>query len=89
MSEGAIVSLGRDAVLTVLLVAGPLLLAGLGVGLLVSLFQATTQIQEQTLTFIPKIVAVLVALVVFGAWMLRTLVEFTMRVFSAMPQVIG
>lgn len=89
MSEGAIVSLGRDAVLTVLLVAGPMLLAGLGVGLLVSLFQATTQIQEQTLTFIPKIVAVLVALVVFGAWMLRTLVEFTMRVFSAMPQVIG
>jgi len=89
MSEGAIVSLGRDAVLTVLLVAAPMLLAGLGVGLLVSLFQATTQIQEQTLTFIPKIVAVLVALVVFGAWMLRTLVEFTMRVFSSMPAAIG
>lgn len=55
---------------------------GLVVGLLVSIFQATTQIQEQTLTFVPKIVAVLVAGVVFGPWMLRTLIEFSERLIA-------
>lgn len=88
MSEGMIVNLGRDAVLTVLMVAGPMLVAGLVVGLLVSLFQATTQIQEQTLVFIPKIVAVLLAAVVFGPWMMKTIVEFAARVISESPNWI-
>ena len=70
MSEVEIIALGKEAVRTVLLVSGPTLGLGLLVGLLVSIFQATTQIQEQTLTFIPKIIAVLLSLVLFGPWML-------------------
>lgn len=84
MSDATIVGLGRDALMTVLLVAGPMLGLGLLVGLLVSIFQATTQIQEQTLTFIPKILAVLGAAVVFGPWMLRVMTEFGERLLSNM-----
>lgn len=76
MTENTVIALGQDALLTVLLVAGPMIGIGLLVGLLISIFQATTQIQEQTLTFVPKIVAVLVAGVLFGPWMLRILTEF-------------
>lgn len=78
------IQLGREAVTTVLLVAGPMLGFGLLVGLIVSVFQATTQIQEQTLSFIPKIVAVLVAGVVFGPWMLRVLVDFASNLLANM-----
>lgn len=77
MSEAFVVQLGRDALWTVLLVSAPMLGLGLLVGLVVSIFQATTQIQEQTLAFIPKIIAVLVAIVVFGPWMLGVLLDFT------------
>ncbi|MDI9442379.1 MAG: flagellar biosynthesis protein FliQ [Firmicutes bacterium] len=88
MTDQAVISLAREAVLTVLLVAGPALGIGMVVGLLVSLFQATTQIQEQTLTFIPKIVAVLVSLVVFGPWMIRVLVDFASRLLTSMPSFV-
>lgn len=84
MTEATIVGLGRDALMTVLLVAGPMLGLGLIVGLLVSIFQATTQIQEQTLTFIPKILAVLGAALVFGPWMLRVITEFGVRLLGNM-----
>lgn len=84
MTDTVVVSLGREALLTVLMVAAPMLGFGLVVGLLVSLFQATTHIQEQTLTFIPKIVAVLTAGVLFGPWMLRTVIEFTTRLYTNM-----
>lgn len=76
LTEATIIGLGRDALWTVLLVAGPMLGLGLLVGLAVSIFQATTQIQEQTLTFIPKILAVLAAALIFGPWMLRVITEF-------------
>lgn len=82
MTETALIALGRDALLTVLMVAGPMIGLGLLVGLIISIFQATTQIQEQTLTFVPKIIAVLVAGVIFGPWMLRTLVSFSERLIS-------
>ena len=82
MTETEVIALGRDALLTVLLVAGPMIGLGLVVGLIVSIFQATTQIQEQTLTFVPKIVAVLVAGMLFGPWMLRTLTDFSVRLIS-------
>ncbi|MDI9439301.1 MAG: flagellar biosynthesis protein FliQ [Bacillota bacterium] len=85
MTDQVVVSIARDAVLTILLVAGPALGIGMLVGLLVSIFQATTQIQEQTLTFIPKIVAVLVSLVIFGPWMIRRLVDFAQRLLSELP----
>ncbi|HHW15034.1 MAG TPA: flagellar biosynthesis protein FliQ [Firmicutes bacterium] len=76
MSEAFVVQIGRDALTTVLLVSAPLLGLGLVVGLAVSILQATTQIQEQTLSFVPKIVAVLVGVVVFGPWMLGVLLDF-------------
>ncbi len=88
MTDGAVVNIAREAVLTILLVAGPALGIGMLVGLLVSIFQATTQIQEQTLTFIPKIVAVLVSVVIFGPWMLRHLVEFAQRLLANLPSFI-
>lgn len=88
MTDQAVISLAREAVTTVLMVAGPALGIGMLVGLLVSLFQATTQIQEQTLTFIPKIVAVLVSLIIFGPWMIRILVDFAQRLLSSMPSYV-
>lgn len=88
MTETALIALGRDALLTVLLVAGPMIGLGLIVGLIISIFQATTQIQEQTLTFAPKIVAVLVSGVIFGPWMLRTLVDFSERLISRAHEYI-
>lgn len=88
MTQTMVIHIGREAVTTVLLVAGPMLLLALGVGLLVSLFQATTQIQEQTLAFIPKIVAVLLAAVIFGPWMLRILIEFTQELYQTMLSMV-
>lgn len=88
MTDQVVVSLAREAVLTILLVAGPALGIGMLVGLIISIFQATTQIQEQTLTFVPKIVAVLVSIVVFGPWMLRILVDFAYRLLSNLPDYV-
>lgn len=88
MTDQVVVSFTREAVLTVLLVAGPALGIGMLVGLIVSIFQATTQIQEQTLTFVPKIVAVLVSIVIFGPWMLRILVDFAQRLLSNLPEYV-
>lgn len=89
MSSELVLSLAERGIFTTLLVAGPLLILALAVGLLVSIFQATTQIQEQTLAFIPKIIAVLVGLVVFGPWMLTTIVEFTLDIFTNLNQFVG
>ncbi|OUM97967.1 MAG: EscS/YscS/HrcS family type III secretion system export apparatus protein [Firmicutes bacterium ZCTH02-B6] len=89
MSDATVVDLGREAVMTVLLVAGPMLGLSLLVGLVISIFQATTQIQEQTLAFIPKILAVLAAAVLFGPWMLRVMTEFAARLLGNMHQFTG
>ncbi|MGI6036939.1 MAG: flagellar biosynthesis protein FliQ [Limnochordia bacterium] len=89
MTELTIIELGRQAVLTVLLVSAPMLGLSLAVGLLISIFQATTQIQEQTLTFIPKIVAVLSSVVLFGPWMIRILVDFGRRLLTNLHTFIG
>lgn len=88
MTDQTVINLAREAVLTVLLVAGPALGIGMLVGLTVSIFQATTQIQEQTLTFIPKIVAVLVSVVIFGPWMIKVLVDFAQRLLSNLPDYV-
>jgi flagellar biosynthetic protein FliQ len=82
-----ILSLGRQALMTVLLVSAPILILGLLTGLIVSIFQATTQINEQTLTFIPKIVVVLAAIVLFGPWMGRTMLDFATQIFTIIPRV--
>ncbi|WP_019119131.1 flagellar biosynthesis protein FliQ [Brevibacillus massiliensis] len=89
MSTELILQIAQGAVSTILLVTAPALGIGLVVGLLVSIFQATTQIQEQTLAFIPKIVAVMLALLVFAPWMLKTLVEFTMSIYGNLHRFVG
>lgn len=89
MSSEFVLSLAERGIFTVLLVAGPLLILALAVGLFVSVFQATTQIQEQTLAFIPKIVAVLVGVVFFGPWMLTKMVEFTVDLYQNINLYIG
>jgi flagellar biosynthetic protein FliQ len=89
LTELTIVKLAREALVTVLLVAGPILGLSLLVGLLVSIFQATTQLQEQTLAFVPKILTVLGATVILGPWMLRAMIDFTSRLLSNMNQLIG
>jgi len=77
-----VISEAEKAVMMVLLLGGPMLIIALIVGLIVSIFQATTQIQEQTLAFVPKIVAVLLALVIFGPWMLSKMLTFTQDIFA-------
>ncbi|KGX88625.1 MULTISPECIES: flagellar biosynthesis protein FliQ [Pontibacillus] len=89
MNSQFVISLAEKGIYTVLTVTGPLLLLALSVGLLVSIFQATTQIQEQTLAFIPKIVAVLAGLVFFGPWMLSMMVEFARDIFMNLNQFVG
>lgn len=81
--------IGREAILAVLTMAGPLLLAALSVGLLVSIFQAATQINEATLSFIPKLVAVFVMLMIAGPWMLQFLLEFMRGMLESIPDIIG
>jgi len=88
MTEDFVMGLGRQAMMTVLMVSGPILIMGLVVGLLVSIFQATTQINEQTLSFIPKIVVVLIAVVLFGPWMYHTMLEFAQSVFAKIPEMV-
>ena len=89
MSSELIIQLAQEALMMVMLVSAPMLGLGLIVGLMVSIFQATTSIQEQTLAFIPKIIAVFVAILIFGPWMLRLMVEFVTGVFANLPDRIG
>ena len=86
LNEIAVLELGREATWVMMLVAGPLLVVGTVVGVVVALLQALTTIQEMTLTFVPKIVAMLLALVLFLPFMLTTLVEFTQRLFERIAQ---
>lgn len=79
------IELSKQALLVTLMVSAPMLAAGLVVGVLVSLFQAVTQVQEMTLTFIPKILAMSAALLIFLPWMIQVLVQFTRQCFEAMP----
>lgn len=88
MTEDLVLSLGRQALMTVLLVSGPILLFGLVTGVIISVFQATTQINEQTLSFIPKIVVVLAAIVLFGPWMGRMMLDFTGSIFAMIPKMV-
>ena len=89
MSPDFVIDIGRKAVQTVLLVAAPMLLAGLIIGLLVSIFQAATQINEQTMTFVPKIVAVLLALLLFGPWIMNIILPFTTSILAGIATVKG
>lgn len=85
MTPESVMTLGRDAMGVTLMIAAPILLTVLAIGLLVSIFQAATQINEQTLSFIPKLVGVFVALMFAGPWMLSTMVDYMHLVFTSIP----
>ena len=89
MCADFVIRMAGQAVYTVLIISVPMLLSGLLVGLLVSIFQATTQIQEQTLAFVPKIIAVLVAMLIFGPWILNNMIDFTYSIFNNLHRYIG
>ena len=89
MPPTAVVELGRQAIEITLLVSAPLFIAALVTGLVVSIFQAATQINEMTLSFVPKIVVMFVTLVVAGPWMITTLTDFMRRRFESIPAMIG
>ncbi len=87
MTPETVATIGKEAIETVLLISAPMLGFGLAVGLMVSIFQAATQIQEMTLTFIPKIVAVFIALLIFFPWMMQTMIEFTRELILTIPNI--
>ncbi len=89
MEQTEIIQIMQDAVYTILIVAAPMLLTGMVVGVIVSIFQATTQINEQTLAFVPKIVSILLAIVIFGGWMITNLTDFTHRMYSMIGTMIN
>jgi len=89
MSLGEVAKLLRDGVLQILLIASPLLLSALLVGLVVAILQAATSIQEQTLTFVPKIFTILIILALLGGWMFSSLREYTVELFRRIPDMAG
>ena len=89
MTTDTVIQLTMSAIELGMKIALPILLVGLGVGLIISVFQAITQIQEQTLTFIPKIVATVIVLVVGGPWMLDQLLQYTAELWLSIPDMVG
>ncbi|WP_319240716.1 flagellar biosynthesis protein FliQ [uncultured Propionivibrio sp.] len=89
MSPEIVMNIGRQAIEMTLILSGPLLLIALVVGLIVSIFQAATQINEQTLSFIPKLIGSFIVLIVAGPWMLQMMVDYMRRLFESIPQIIG
>lgn len=89
MTQEMVISVAERAIFIVLIVSGPLLLVALVSGLIVSIFQATTSIQEQTLAFVPKIVAVLLAMIFFGAWMLSQMISYVHDILNNLVRYIG
>ena len=87
MSQVVVLDIMRSGFLTIIKVSAPILLIALTVGLVISILQATTQVQEQTLSFVPKLMAIMLALIVFGSYMLNTLVDFTQKIFDNMSSL--
>ncbi len=88
MNDSYIIEVFREAIYQILLLSAPMLLAALIVGLVISVFQATTQIQEQTLAFVPKVLAIFMVLIILGPWLMNSIVEFTLGIYSNMDQII-
>jgi flagellar biosynthetic protein FliQ len=89
MTPESVMTIGRQALEVTILVSAPLLLTALAVGLLVSVFQAATQINEMTLSFIPKLLVMFLMLVVAGPWMVNMMMDYTRRLFSSIPGLVG
>ncbi len=89
MDQDTVISLVTQAMTLAVEIAGPILLAGLVVGLIVSIFQSVTQIQEQSLTFIPKVLAVAAIIVILGPWMLSQLISYVQNLYTSIPGLVG
>ena len=89
MTPESVITIAEQGIWMVIMISGPLLALALIVGLIVSIFQATTQIQEQTLAFVPKIVAVLLGLVFFGPWMLSHMLSYANEIFTNLTRYVG
>lgn len=89
MTEDIVLSVIKDAIATAILVSAPILVVATLVGLIISIFQATTQIQEQTLTFVPKLLAVALIGLLMGSWMLHLMISFTTRIFELIANMGG
>jgi len=87
MTDITIITIMRESLMTILIVSAPMLGIGMIVGLIISIFQTTTSIQEQTLTFVPKIVAIFFVLIIFASWMIRTLVNYTNHIFMMIEKL--
>ena len=87
MDEVAVLEVGRDALVVILKTSGPIMLVGLLVGIIIALFQALTTIQEMTLTFVPKIIAIFIAIVVFLPFMMTTVIEFANTLFDRVSNI--
>ncbi len=88
MNESMVIELGQQTLYTILILSAPMLAVGLLIGLAVSIFQATTQIQEATLAFIPKIIGIFASIVIFGPWLLSVIINFTAGLFNNMSSFI-
>ncbi len=88
MTDSGVIELGQRTVIMALTIVAPALIASLGVGLIISIFQAATQIQEMTITFVPKIVAVGLVVMFFGPWMIHKLMAFTVQLFNLLPELV-
>lgn len=89
MTPGTVMEIGRQAIEVALIISAPALIAALAIGLVISVFQAATQINEATLQFVPKLVGIFLVLVLFGPWMLQYMVDYIQRLFGSIPQLIG
>lgn len=89
MTPQMVVAIGREALTVTLMIAGPMLLFGLIIGLIISVFQSVTQINEMTLTFVPKILGVALALLIFLPWMINMVTDFTRHMFDLIPMLVG
>ena len=89
MTPSTVIEIGRQAVEVMLLISAPLFIAALATGLLISIFQAATQINEATLSFVPKLIVVFVTLIVAGPWMLTVLTDFVQRLYGSIPGIVG
>lgn len=87
MTDVTVITIMRESLMTILIVSAPMLGVGMFVGLIISIFQTTTSIQEQTLTFVPKIAAIFIVMIIFGSWMIRTLVNYTNHIFALIEKL--
>ncbi len=89
MTPETIITLGQQALEVTMMVTAPMLLTALGVGLLISIFQAATQINDMTLSFIPKLIAMVLVMIISGPWMIGMMVDYVRRLFASIPGMVG